>query len=345
MSTTESRPGMAVAHEALDWGRRTIEPALAAALDTLPQDMRHVARYHFGWTNEDGEPVEASRGKALRPTLVLLAARAVGAQATEAIPAAVAVELVHNFSLLHDDVMDGDTHRRHHRTAWTVFGTDAAVLAGDALLSLATDVLAASDHPAALAATRRLNRAVQHLIEGQIMDVAFERRTDVTLAECQRMSEAKTGALLGTACDLGATFGAGTIDEVADLCSFGQQLGMAFQHTDDLLGIWGDPGVTGKAAYSDLHRRKKTLPIVAALTSHTAAGDTFATRYFRDDVLAEADLAELATLVDTAGGRTWSHTQVDELLQHALRHLRALTADDSRAALMALAHLVADREH
>src|SRR5436190_24292033 len=111
--------------EVLAWSRTLVQPALREAVETLSGTMRMVAGYHFGWWDEHGQPTTADAGKALRPALVLLAAEAVGGEQRGAVPAAAAVELVHNFSLLHDDVMDGDITRRHRATAWTRFGTRA----------------------------------------------------------------------------------------------------------------------------------------------------------------------------------------------------------------------------
>ena len=170
-------------------------------------DLRRMAGYHFGWWDADGRPAPATDGgKALRPALVLLAAQAAGGAPEPAVPAAVAVELVHNFSLLHDDIMDGDTTRRHRPTVWSVFGVSGGILAGDSLLALAFDVLAATGHPNAQLAMRALATAVQELVEGQALDVAFERRTDVTVAEWIRMAEGKTAALTGQSCAVGALF-------------------------------------------------------------------------------------------------------------------------------------------
>ncbi|TDD10177.1 polyprenyl synthetase family protein [Saccharopolyspora terrae] len=345
MTATGARPTNPPAHEVLDWGRQLVTPALRTAVDTLPEDMRHIAGYHFGWWDEHGRSTQASGGKALRATLVFLTAEAVGGSAPSALPAAAAVELVHNFSLLHDDVIDHDATRRHRPTAWSVFGTSAAILAGDALVSLASDVLAESTHPAGLRGIRMLNSAIQVLIEGQITDIAFEQRTDVDLHECQRMAQAKTGTLLGAACELGVLFGGGTSGQAQHLRTYGENLGLAFQHVDDLLGIWGDPEVTGKPAYSDLHGRKKTLPIVAALKSRTPAGNELAARYQRDEPLAQAELIEVAELVDTAGGRVWSQGQADQLLAEAQRHLHAARLVARTTELEALAHLVTRRDH
>ncbi|GAA4615377.1 family 2 encapsulin nanocompartment cargo protein polyprenyl transferase [Saccharopolyspora hordei] len=334
------------AHEALTRSRTMVEPALRAAVDRLPTRMQQVAGYHFGWWDERGNPVRADRGKALRPAMVLLAASAVGGDPAVAVPAAVAVELVHNFSLLHDDVMDGDVTRRHRPTAWTVFGSGPAILAGDALLSLAADVLAACHHPEAPDAVRTLNTTVLNLVNGQVADLAFEDRRSVDLAECERMARDKSGALLGCACALGAVFGGGRAEQVARLRSFGERIGLAFQHVDDLLGIWGDPAITGKPVFSDLRTRKKTLPVVAALTSGTPAGQRLAAVYLNDQPMSGSDLAQAAELIIFAGGRSWSQDQTDQLLASALVDLgRADLAPRAAEQLSALAHLMTHRDH
>jgi geranylgeranyl diphosphate synthase type I len=339
------------ADEVLAWSRITVEPALRAAVETLPPSMRRIASYHFGWWNEQGQPeqareMRATGGKAIRPALVMLSAQAVGGVPTMAVPAAAAVELVHNFSLLHDDVIDGDVTRRHRPTAWSVFGRNAAILAGDALLTLAFDVLAGSGHSAAVNGIRILSAAVQDLTEGQSADLAFEQRAQVELTECQCMAEGKTGALMRCACAVGALFGGGGTEQVRFLCAFGAYLGLAFQHVDDLLGIWGDPAMTGKSVYSDLCSRKKSLPVVAALTSGTPSGRELAALYHRDQPLTGTDLAHAADLIDSAGGRAWSQTQVDDLLAQAMRELHAASPTDKAAEeLGALARLATRRDH
>jgi geranylgeranyl diphosphate synthase type I len=338
---TEDRSAKAM----LAWSREQIEPALHAAVDGLSDSMRRIAGYHFGRYDEHGCQVRSAGGKAIRPALTLLSAEAVGGDPAAAVPAAIAVELVHNFSLLHDDVMDGDVTRRHRPTAWSVFGIGAAILAGDALQNLAFDVLAASGHTAAQDGLRMLSAAVQDLIEGQSADMAFERRTDVDLAECRAMAEAKTGALLGCACALGALFGGGGTEPVGRLCAFGADLGLAFQHVDDLLGIWGDPAATGKPAYSDLRNRKKSLPVVAALTSRTPAGRELAALYRRARPLSGTDLEHAAELVDAAGGRAWSRAEAVTLHARALRSLTSAgPAVRPATGLRALADLLARRD-
>ncbi|HYZ37858.1 MAG TPA: family 2 encapsulin nanocompartment cargo protein polyprenyl transferase [Pseudonocardiaceae bacterium] len=346
MTTMDVMTEARSAPEVLAWSRGLVESALRTAADTLPSSMLPIAGYHFGWWDEHGHPIRASGGKAIRPALVLLSAQAVGGTAAAAMPAAVAVELVHNHSLLHDDVMDGDLTRRHRRSAWSVFGINPAILAGDALLVLALDVLAGSGHPAAIMAIRMLTAAVQELLDGQHADLAFEQRAQVELAECVRMAEHKTAALLGCACALGATFGGGRPEQVASLHSFGTHLGLAFQHVDDLLGIWGDPAVTGKPVHSDLRSCKKSLPVVAALTSQTPAGRELAGLYHRGVPCSETTAARAAELIDAAGGRAWSQAQADELIAQAMRELHAAgPAPHPAAELAALARLATSRDH
>ncbi|SDH51629.1 geranylgeranyl diphosphate synthase, type I [Actinokineospora alba] len=346
MSTTEVITGFRSAREVLAQSRSLLDPALRAAVDTLPKSMRRIAGYHFGWWDEHGWATTADAGKAVRPALVMTAAEAVGGSAATAVPAAVAVELVHNFTLLHDDVMDGDRTRRHRPTAWSVFGLGPAILAGDALLTLAYDVLAASEHPRAQEGSRLMSAAVLAVQEGQATDLAFEKRADVDLAECVHMAEGKTGALLGCSTALGALFGGGTPAQVDNLRIYGVRLGLAFQLVDDLLGIWGDPAATGKPVYSDLENRKKSLPVVAALASGTQAARELAALYHRRTPLSPTDLARAADLIDQSGARTWTQTHADDVLAEALDHVRSAgVTPRSTAELDAMAHLIGRRDH
>ncbi|MCR6490140.1 polyprenyl synthetase family protein [Amycolatopsis sp. OK19-0408] len=338
MTTMDSRTAARPVADVLAWSKSLVDPALRVAAEGLPDAMRRIAGYHFGWEDAQGEPVAADGGKALRPAIVLLCAEATGADPVAAVPAAVAVELVHNFSLLHDDVMDGDTTRRHRPTAWTVFGTGAAVLAGDALLSLAFEQLTPEG-------AKLLSQGVLDLLEGQAADLDFEQRDDVTPGECVRMATGKTAALIAASCELGA-LQSGRADAVERFGEFGRAVGLAFQHVDDLLGIWGDPAETGKPVFSDLQNRKKSLPVVTALSSGTAAGAELASLYSGRDPLDDVELARAATLVDEAGGRQWSQAQASALVAKGLRELAAVNPVPRPAAeLAALARLITTRTH
>ena len=326
--------------------RDLVGPAMVTALERLSPEVRRVASYHLGFADTDGVPSGTpAGGKALRPALALLSARAAGAQAAQAVPPAVAVELVHNFSLLHDDIMDGDTERRHRPTAWTVFGVGPAILAGDALLALAQDLLLEGPAPQGMWASRCLLASVQRLIAGQGSDLAFERRDDVTVTECMDMAADKTAALMACACSIGAIYVGGPPAVAMGLAGFGAHAGLAFQLTDDLLGIWGAPEVTGKPVRSDLRARKRSLPVVAALTSGTEAGAELAALLAAPDPLSEADLLRAADLVAAAGGRAWAEAESDAALKSALRCLDETDiADDVRAELTGIAEFITARQ-
>jgi geranylgeranyl diphosphate synthase, type I len=284
-------------------------------------------------------------GKALRPALTLLSARAASASPERGVPAAVAVELVHNFSLLHDDIMDGDTERRHRPTAWTVYGIGAAILAGDAMLALAQDILLEDTAPQGMWAARALSAAVQRLIAGQGADLAFEQRGDVSLPECLTMAGDKTAALMACACSIGAIHVGAAPQLAMGLAAFGAHAGLAFQLTDDLLGIWGSPEVTGKPVRSDLRARKKSLPVVAALSAGTAEARELAGLLAREEALSEDDLALAARLVEAAGGKTWTETEAGTQLAAALNCLADTDMPgEVRAELAGIAEFITARQ-
>ncbi|MFI5529390.1 polyprenyl synthetase family protein [Kitasatospora sp. NPDC051853] len=298
-----------------------------------------MAAYQFGWAGA-GEG-----GKAVRAALTLACARAVGGDARSAVPAAAAVEMVHNLSLLYDDVLDGDPVRRHRDAAWRVFGPSAAARAADALLLTSFDVLTGPDGtpgPVAREASAALLETLVALAVGEGLDLVFERRDAVSLEECLEMVEAKTASLFACACRLGALYGGAGSEAAAGWAAFGQDLGTAFQMTDDLLGIWGDPAVTGKPVFADLARRKLSVPVVAALTSGTPEGAELAREYRRPQARPE----ELARLVELAGGRRWTTDRAAAHAAAARTRLAGLTGDpDAAAELALLVALVVDREH
>ncbi|MFJ8860033.1 family 2 encapsulin nanocompartment cargo protein polyprenyl transferase [Streptomyces sp. NPDC102451] len=331
----------------LEHTRDTVDPHLRAAVETLPGAIRRVAMYHFGWEDADGTPASGQAGKAIRPALVLAAARALGGDPDVAMRAAVAVELAHNFTLLHDDVIDEDTTRRHRPTAWAVFGVPDAVIAGDAMLSLALRLLADDPHPASAHAAVRLSTCVIELCAGQQADCALEDRgpDDVTLDECLAMAMAKTGALLGCACALGALYAGAGERAVRAMDGFGREAGLAFQLIDDLIGIWGDTARTGKPVGADLTAHKKSLPVVAALTSDTPAAAELAALY-RGAMDTPGEVRSAADAVDRAGGRDWAQAAAADRMARAVHHLsRAVPAPDGAGDLLALAEFVTRRTH
>jgi geranylgeranyl diphosphate synthase, type I len=331
----------------VETARDLVGPAIATAVDRLSPDVRLVAAYHLGLTDSEGrqDGRTGTAGKALRPALAVLSARAAGAEPERGVPAAAAVEFVHNFSLLHDDIMDGDTERRHRPTAWTVYGIGAAILAGDALLALAHDLLLEGPAPQGLWASRCLSAAVQRLIAGQGADLAFERRDQVTLDECRQMAGDKTAALMACACSIGAIYVGAPAVLAMGLAGFGAHVGLAFQLTDDLLGIWGAPEVTGKPVMSDLRTRKKSLPVVAALTSGTEPGRELGALLKRTDSLTEDELIHAAGLVEAAGGREWAEAEADAALASAEKCLAETDMpEDVRAEFAGIAEFITGRQ-
>ncbi|MEU9304322.1 polyprenyl synthetase family protein [Streptomyces sp. NPDC048269] len=320
--------------------RAAVEPLMRTAVRSLPGGVRAVAEYHLGWRDRAGAPAAAGAGKTIRPALVLAAARAVGGREEEALGAAAAVELVHNFTLLHDDVIDRDPTRRHRATAWRVFGSSEAIVAGDAMAALAVRMVA--DRTEAVA---RLSDCVIELCEGQYEDCSFETRTTVALTEAMAMAEAKTGALLGAACVLGGLYGGAPPAVTVALDAFGRGIGVGFQLIDDLLGIWGDPEITGKPVGADLAARKKSMPVVAALLSGTEAAAELADLYAGARPLGAAGIARATALVERAGGRDWAQYEASVRAARALECLAEAVPDPAATAeLVSLCELITRRE-
>jgi geranylgeranyl diphosphate synthase type I len=325
--------------------RNLVDPPLRAALDRLDEHSRLVASYHLGWCDEAGQPTAGSSGKAIRPGLTLLVAEAVCGTPDPGIPGGVAVELVHNFSLIHDDLMDRDAQRRHRPTVWSIWGDSTAVLVGDALACLADEVLAECDSPYAAGAGLALAVATRELIRGQVLDVAFEQRDDVEMTECVDMAVGKTGSLLGASAELGAILAGGDPSICAAFRSYGRELGLAFQLVDDLLGIWGAPEKTGKPVFSDLRAHKKTLPVVWSMEYGETHGEELAAWFAEPGVPSEDDVRRAAVLVERAGGREWAMAEAGERVRRAGRALYIAGIDSVHLEQFdRLAQFVAERQ-
>jgi len=333
------------APKSLAWARERVTPVLAAAAATLAPPLRRIVEYHWGWVDVDGKPIDAPAGKALRPTLALLSAAAVGKPSGCAEAAAAAVEIVHDFTLLHDDVMDGDRERRHRESAWSAFGVGPAICAGDALVLLAQRLLLDDPSPARAAALSALTDAAAEVIAGQMDDLSFEGRDDVTLDAYLAMAGRKTGALLACSASIGAILAEGPDAAVRELHAFGASLGLAFQAVDDWLGIWGDPARTGKPVASDLRQRKASLPLVFARTASGAAARELRGLLDGGAAFDEASLARGVELLGACGaeGRTREEAQRRATDAHAALE-RAPIDSTPRDALHELAHFVVERE-
>lgn len=249
-----------------------IEEALHAAVPHDSTQLVSAARYVMGWDETAGPPSTA-RGKRIRPALTLAAAAAVAGRerALIAMPAAVAVELVHNFSLVHDEIQDHDAERHHRPTVWALHGEGQAINVGDYLYVRAVQAL--SDGPGQperrMRALSVLNRAITQMLAGQWLDLSFESRESVSVDAYLEMVAGKTGALVAAPLEMGVILG-GEDDIAPAMGAWGLRLGMAFQAQDDYLGTWGQPAETGKSNVNDIARRKKTLPVVFGLADPAA---------------------------------------------------------------------------
>ena len=231
--------------------------------------------YHLGWLDEAGQPLDRPAGKRLRPQLCLLCCAAAGGELSQAVPVAAAIELLHNFTLIHDDIQDRSLLRRHRPTIWARWGASQAINAGDALFAISElALLRAAARPGVAPALvlellRAFNDTTLRIVEGQVLDLDFEARDEVSVDEYWRMIRGKTATLLAYAAWAGAVVAGADRERAEAFWAFGERLGLGFQVQDDYLGIWGQTEQTGKVSADDLRQRKKTLPVVLLLARAT----------------------------------------------------------------------------
>jgi geranylgeranyl diphosphate synthase type I len=319
---------------------------IARPLPGSPSTYYGMMRYHLGWADESLRPVQVDSGKRLRPLLCLLCCQAAGGDPHQASPAAAAVELIHNFSLVHDDIQDGSLSRRGRRAVWGIWGAAHGINVGDGLFVLARLALhRLGNQEVALsrrqAATLTLDRACLALCEGQFLDMAFEDRNDVGLDQYLWMIQHKTAALFAASSRLGAIVATDDAASVEQYHLFGENLGMAFQIQDDILGAWGDEQVTGKSAAIDIRDRKKTLPVVYALNQEEDrdAACELAALYARQEPLDGPAIQAALELLERVGARQYAQDMEKEYHRLALEHL--LQAGGEETALSHLSELAA----
>jgi len=299
-----------------------------------------MLRYHLGWADQAFNPCRARTGKRVRPLLCLLACKGCGGDWERALPAGAAIEMIHNFSLIHDDIEDRDQTRRGRPTVWALWGEAQAINAGDALFALAQLALVrlfergvAGDTVAA--AMRLLNDTCLALTRGQYLDIGFETREHVPIADYVAMVEGKTAALIACACEMGGLVAEAGEPQREHLRSFGHHLGLAFQMRDDVLGIWGDPAVTGKPVGADIARRKKTLPILHGLERSAELRALLA-----QDALSADDVQGATRLLEGTDSRAYTE-QLER--QHHAQALAALEAAGLRSSASEALQELADK--
>jgi len=282
------------------------------------EELHTMLTYHMGWEG-DGAGPEAT-GKRVRPILVLLTNEAAGGNWEEALPAAAAVELVHNFSLIHDDIEDNSPLRRGRPTIWKKWGVAQAINTGDAMFTLAHLALqrlnTGCSKAVVIEASRILQNTCLKLTQGQHLDIAYEARGSLTLEAYWPMVNGKTAALLAACTELGALVAKVPQEQCNSYRDFGLSLGQAFQAQDDLLGIWGDSALTGKSAESDLITGKKSLPVLYGLSQK---GD-FAQRWAQGEITS-AEVPALAAQLETETARIYTQDTANQLTEKALNAL------------------------
>ncbi len=316
-----------------------------------PEELHRMLRYHLGWEDAEGRAVRSEGGKALRPTLCLLACEAAGGDWRAALPAAAALELIHNFSLVHDDIQDRDPERRHRPTVWSVWGEAQAINAGDALLAigrLAVLRLELGGVPAdrVVEAARVLDECTLEMVEGQALDLSFEERMDVGEDAYLGMIEKKTGALFDCALRLGGLVGAEDPAIAGALGRCGRWLGVAFQIRDDMLGVWGAENRTGKPPAADLRNRKKSLPVVYALARAEGATARELHRVYSQPQLSDSGVSRALGALESVGAQAYCRTAAEEHRERALSELTGVGLKPGPAAeLRQVADFLLERDY
>lgn len=335
------------------------DPALIEAIDdelfaTLeeaqsdtPKRLRIAVEYALGGRDEGGRLLEKEDrrrvgGKRARPLLLLSCAECIGGKQETALPLAAAVELIHNFSLVHDDIEDADEERRHRPSLWVLSGVPQAINTGShmqALVYQAALRLEGKGIPpeTILHAISALTHAILRMTEGQHLDIRLQEDGEPTLEGYWQMVEGKTAALLRASCFLGAAAGAPEMGEIWPCyADYGEAFGRAFQARDDYLGIWGDPAVTGKPVGSDLLRKKKTLPVVFAMTEAEGAERRTLDHLFSRPQITPDQAEEIRHLLERLGAQEYTQAQVERLTEEAFAALhdliRPANTDPARAA-------------
>ena len=283
------------------------------------KNFHEMLTYHMGWTGEGAGP-EAT-GKRIRPLLVLLTSSACGANWQFALPAAAAIELVHNFSLVHDDIQDNSSKRRGRDTAWVKWGAPMAINVGDALFVMSSQAIVdlKDSYPAevVMKAAGILHNTCLDLTRGQYLDMSYEERNDLGVEDYWHMISGKTSALIAACCHIGALLGGADEEKQEVYRSYGHYLGLAFQVQDDILGIWGDEKVTGKSVASDLVEGKNSLPILAGLEKKGKFAESWAQGPIKPD-----EVGEVSRLLASEGGLLAAQEAAKQMTDLALMNLR-----------------------
>ena len=290
--------------------RDTVRVELEKVIDSYPLTLCNILRYHMGWQDEHGHSCSRESGKFIRSTLCLLSCQAVGGDPSQIMPAAAAVELTHNFSLIHDDIEDASDERHHRPTVWKLWGQPQAINAGDAMFTLAYLALlklkeqGIADEKIA-SSIEMLSLACLKLCEGQYLDIEYQNHLDTTVEDYLDMADKKTAALFAVSTSLGAYLGGADSKLVDFFHLFGKELGIAYQIYDDILGIWGTEESIGKSI-SDISQRKKSLPVVYGLQNSKGEAKKKLENLYSQKSIKGEDIPKVTKLLDHLGTRDYA---------------------------------------
>lgn len=311
--------------------------------DSFP-GLTEMMKYHFGWSSNVAK--QNTQGKRIRPIILMLSTLVCGGEWRKALPAAVAIELIHNFSLIHDDIEDQSEMRRGQKTLWKVFGVAQAINTGDAMFSLAQlNMLKVGNKinkSVGFDAVQKLNETCLVLTGGQNLDISFENQGIVSEDEYFKMIGGKTAALLATSAEIGAIVAQSSNFNKLTLRSYGEALGLAFQAWDDWLGIWGDEGKTGKSSLSDLIAKKKSLPILYAIQNSSEFETVFSKESFD-----QKDVVFLIKAMEQVGAKEHTEKIAKYYSELAINSLNSINTphSDPKNALLELTSLLINRQH
>jgi geranylgeranyl diphosphate synthase type I len=324
-----------------------LDAALRRVVSRLPDapGFGVMLRYALGWSDEHDEPYGQPAGKRIRPILLLLCARAAGGDWRQALPAAAAVELLHNFSLIHDDIQDNSPTRHKRPTVWKVWGAANAINAGDALFTLSycalEDLLSETRPEIVLKVWRVFNQTALDLTRGQHLDMRFETQLRVSVDDYLTMIQGKSAALVAACAQIGALIASSDESVAASYAAFGLNLGIAFQIRDDILGIWGDPTVTGKSAATDIIARKKSLPVLYGLSHSKELADIYERTSFTD-----TDVSRVVTILNQLGVQAYTQNLEALYYRRALEALNnARPQDEAAGPLLKLVENLFGRQY
>jgi geranylgeranyl diphosphate synthase type I len=326
-----------------------LDNTLRQVVETVPEPAPGFAvmlRYAMGWVDENDQPYHEPTGKRIRPLLLLLCAEAAGGSWRTPLPAAAAAELLHNFSLIHDDIQDDSPTRHGRPTVWKVWGQANAINAGDALFTLSYSALESlSNGPISpetvIKVWRIFNTTALELTRGQHLDMRFEHQESVSVEDYVWMIQGKSAALLAACAQIGALIASNDDALASRYAEFALNLGIAFQIHDDMLGIWGDPSVTGKSAATDIISRKKSLPVLYGLSQSAALKTIYERVTFTD-----GDVREAVDALDAVNARAYTQESEMAYYQRALAALEGANPQGKAAnGLMQLVEALFQRTY